>query len=206
MELYRRQLINLRDDGEPIESAPVQLWSGKYFIFQSTKHQYIKLVDPSVDFIKTTGVSLSDSANEHVTQEDMRDDKRFDTPKIMRRPLTNSIAWQGSHKPKEPGSNPRVRREVEHEDSEGHLSTSTHRRAMDSIGGSKVFSTQETASVFWQTAMDESSIVKTRLQYEVRHLRILGDTFRFLWYTVDFSTYNNPSPGIFPQEEPVYHG
>ncbi|KAM3581526.1 hypothetical protein VKS41_006358 [Umbelopsis sp. WA50703] len=105
MELYRRQLINLRDDGEPIESAPVQLWSGKYelasyshsnfnpigyrffryFIFQSTKHQYIKLVDPSVDFIKTTGVSLSDSANEHVTQEDMRDDKRFDTPKIMRR-------------------------------------------------------------------------------------------------------------------------
>jgi hypothetical protein len=77
---------------------------------------------------------------------------------------------------------------------------------MDSIGGSKVFSTQETASVFWQTAMDESSIVKTRLQYEVRHLRILGDTFRFLWYTVDFSTYNNPSPGIFPQEEPVYQG
>jgi hypothetical protein len=41
-------------------------------------------VDPSVDFIKTTGVSLSDSANEHVTQEDMWDDKRFDT-KIMRR-------------------------------------------------------------------------------------------------------------------------
>ncbi|KAM3581316.1 hypothetical protein VKS41_006142 [Umbelopsis sp. WA50703] len=83
MEIYRRQLINLRDDGEPIESAPVQLWSD-ILSFNPPNINISSCVDPSVDFIKTTGVSLSDSANEHVTQEDMWDDKRFDT-KIMRR-------------------------------------------------------------------------------------------------------------------------